>query len=85
MSGEKQRREVPTIVYEPHHESYRPEPLAPGFSQEGEQGSEPAPEGSLGSLGLVSSTTLSTTGPQPCQGVMGLKSVCASIKTPGLG
>ncbi|KAL2298835.1 hypothetical protein Nmel_014441 [Mimus melanotis] len=36
MSGEKhQRRDVPMIVYEPHHERYRPEPSAPEFSQEG--------------------------------------------------
>ncbi|XP_066054094.1 lITAF domain-containing protein [Chamaea fasciata] len=35
MSGEKQRREVPTMVYEPHYERYRPEPSAPEFGQEG--------------------------------------------------
>ncbi|TRZ20304.1 hypothetical protein HGM15179_006810 [Zosterops borbonicus] len=34
MAREKQRREVPTVMYEPHYESYRPEPSAPPFGQE---------------------------------------------------
>lgn len=40
MPSEKAHVEIPTIMYEPHHEPYTQEPSAPAYySQEGKQAS----------------------------------------------